>query len=269
MCYIFRHKNIIDYDNPEVVSDRLFKFYPLRDYHMEALRRKELFFANPSVLNDSFDISQQMILPFPRFMKRVGWNSEMNSILNTHAICSFIEAKDIKKEWMWTFYANNFEGFAIEFNPDPFLSGVYAPAVLKKVKYLPAPLNLDNDNLTLKVSDETFSISSLDIDRDKYGDRIFHCLHLTKSFFWKEENEWRMIVGNPELNPRFKRNATRTGYFVSVDATAYRRLYIGSRISKDKRGYLIDLAKELHMGTYLVTPRIIKNNWDIDVEPLQ
>ena len=268
MCYIFRNKDIIDYDNPEVVSDRLFKFYPLRDYHMEALRRKELFFANPSVLNDSFDISQRMIQPFPHFMERVGWNSEKNSILNTHAICSFIEAKDVRKEWMWTFYANNFEGFAIEFDPAPFLSGVYAPAVLMKVKYLPLPLNLDNDNLTLKVSDETFSISSLDIDRDKYGDRIFHCLHLTKSVFWSEENEWRMIVGNADLYPKFKRNATRTGYFVSVNERAYLSIFIGSRVPEIKRGYLCEIAKEMKMRVFLVTPKIINKIWAMEVSPL-
>ncbi len=258
----------LNYNIPSKVSGKLLKYYPVRDYHLEAFLKDELFFARPTVLNDSFDVSGKLIEPYPRFKTRIGWNSEKASILSEHGICSFIEAKSVDSERMWSFYADNFDGFAIEFDPQPFLSGKYAPAILKKVKYLQAPLNLDDNCLRITISDDSFRIRDLENDLGKYGDRIFHCLHLTKSCSWKEENEWRMIMGNRAINKAFKRNATRTGYSLTIERSIYKKLYIGYRVSKEKQLILRDIAQEKGMNCYMVEPVIRSRKWTIDIQTL-
>ena len=254
--------NMIDFCRPSKVKQRLFKYYPLTPYHLESFKRHELFFARPSMLNDSFDTSVRMIDPYKSFKERIGWGEGMGQMLDYHGICSFTEGKDVNNEMMWSFYANNFQGYAIEYNPEA-LYDKYAPAVLSKVKYLKKPLNLDNDNLRLKISDEVFSIKQVNQDDPKYCDRLFHCLHLVKSSIWSRENEWRIIMGNRGTNHGFNMNAMKQGYYLNVETKVYRALFVGYRVPNKELECLMDIASGYSINVYMVEPSIMHGKWDI------
>ena len=73
---------VIDFDQGRrLVKKSLFKYYPLRDYHIDAFLNGELFFAKPFALNDCFDTSEKLIGPFERFKEAIGWNERMSSLL--------------------------------------------------------------------------------------------------------------------------------------------------------------------------------------------
>ncbi len=77
----------LNYDKPNTVIGKLLKYYPMRDYHLEAFLRNELFYARPTVLNDSFDVSGIIIESYPRFKTRIGWKKYKESIISEHGIC--------------------------------------------------------------------------------------------------------------------------------------------------------------------------------------
>lgn len=266
MCQCNKDNLFIDFDqNEREIKKKLFKYYPLRDYHIRAFLNKELFFARPSVLNDCFDTTERLIDSFPIFKERVKWTTTNAILLDSHGICSFMEADSVKDSRMWAFYAENFNGFALEFNPSD-LNDRYHPIRLQPVTYLETPLDLDNLNLKLKASDRYFQIK--DITKDEQSlDRLFQCIHLEKDKkVWASENEWRMLIGNiaPErkcLNIKELLN----GYLLPLDNIPYKNIFIGYKISDCNRKVLLDTAMSYGIGAYIVTPKIIDKHWDVDI----
>lgn len=268
MCLEIRSK--VDFDSPKSVQQSLFKYFPNRDYHLEAFRRGELFLAKPKVLNDSFDTTNILIEPYKRFKQLIQWNNMRAEAFENHGICSFNEAPDIKQERMWAFYANNFDGYAIEFNPDEFKKIEYAPLHLLPVKYLNKPLNLDDLNLRIHVNDTDLALSDLERENNRNADYFLKCLHLIKDRkVWKDEHEWRLIKAeqNP-LSVSCQEHVNRTGFILKIGGDAYQSLYIGYRVSSTIRDSLSRIAAKRHMHVFIVTPQIINGRWDMLVKPV-
>lgn len=261
----------INFDNPASVEQSLFKFYPNRDYHLEAFRRGELFLAKPKMLNDGFDTTRALIEPFNFFKQLVKWNDKNAEAFENHGICSFIESPDVKQQRMWALYADSFNGFVIEFNAAAFKNSRYAPIELLPVKYLEKPLNLDDLNLSIHVNGVDVSISELQNEQERNADYIFKCLHLVKNkAVWGDEREWRLIKGN--LNP-FKadlcnEHSNRTGYILQISDDFYKSIYIGERIPPQIRESLTQIAKNRGKSVFIVKPQIIDGKWDMMIEPI-
>lgn len=262
----------VSFDPPgRKVKKRLFKYYPLKEHNISAFLNGELFFARPHMLNDSFDTSAKLIDPFSIFTKFVHWDERKAMLMDRHGICSFIEAKDVKNSRMWSFYADNYNGFALEFVPEE-LSGVkYGNIHLMPVTYLNAPLDLNDLKLVIKKKNETFRIGDITKDFDKNLDRIFECLHLVKEKkVWADENEWRMIIGDIAVdNQLYGIRAHKDGYLLPLKENPYKGLYIGYKVSYSDRCTLFTIAMKKGIPVYSVMPKIINNQWDMEIQPLE
>ncbi len=260
----------VDFDSPKSVEQLLFKYYPNRDYHLEAFRRGELFLAKPKVLNDSFDTTNILIEPYNHFKQLICWNEKKATAFENHGICSFIEAPEIKQERMWAFYANNYDGFAIEYNPNEFNQEKYAPLQLLPVKYLNKPLNLDDLNLRIHINDNDIAIQDLKQESVRNADYFLKCLHLVKNKkVWEDEHEWRLIKAerNPQ-NTSCQEHANKTGFILQIGNGAYKSLYIGYRVSSAIRNSLLRIAELKHMRVFVVAPQILNGRWDILIKPI-
>ncbi|MBQ9660087.1 MAG: DUF2971 domain-containing protein [Bacteroidales bacterium] len=262
----------IDFDQSgRTIKKRLFKYYPLRDYHIEAFFNDQLFFAKPFSFNDAFDTSDKLIEPFNGFREAIKWDDKKSGLLNTHGIVSFIEDDDAKNGRMWSFYAGNFNGFVLQFDSSALSKKEYYPIHLIPVKYLHAPLNLDDFTLRLRINECEFSIQDVvkNVGFDRLLlDRLFHCIHLEKdSNIWEEENEWRMILG--DVTPQHVSiKEHKNGYLLKMTGNSIQALFIGYRVSLKDRQTLLSIAYSKGIECFLATPKIINNQWDIDIVPL-
>ena len=259
MCF----QQIIDFDQRgRRVQNRLFKYYPLKEYHFKAFLDNQLYLASSSILNDRYDTSSVLIESFPHFKQMIGWTQQQGDILDSHGICSFIEAKDVKNARMWSLYADNFNGFALEFAPRRLENRSYAPIHLMPVTYLDKPLDLDNTKIKIKINEDIIRISDIATD-DKLLDRVFQCMHLAKNkSVWQDENEWRMVVGNVRPKCCQKKG---NGYLLPIDSSAYISIYIGDRVAKEYRDALAQVASSKGVNAFIVEPRIINGTWDMFV----
>lgn len=252
-----------------VIKEKLFKYFPLRDYHIKAFLNNHMFLAFPSRLNDCYDTSDLLIDPFPKFKKICGWCPEKAKRLDQHGICSFIEASDVKNGWMWSFYANNYNGFAIEY--DPHLFDEYPPLLLMPIKYLDKALNLDDEQLCFRFhEDEIITIDDFKNGNSKFLDRAFQCLHLEKNRqLWEKENEWRVMLGEIR-SQKIRENLTdhQDGYFLNISKLAYKALFIGYKVQEEYRKILTCIAKNKGMSVCLVTPKLINCQWDMEIKEI-
>lgn len=266
----------IDFGQRErVIKARLFKYYPLREYHCMAFKRNQLFLAFPSKLNDCFDTSELLIDSFPRFKQTFGWTFESAQQLNRHGICSFIEAADVKNGEMWTHYTNNYNGFAIEYDSKMFdKTSDYMPLHFMPVTYLDKALDLDDEKQSFSINkNEIISIREIyegGESNSRNLDRLFQCIHLEKNRrIWEKENEWRIILG--EIRPMCLSRMLiehENGYFLKIKEDAYKSLFIGYKVPEQCQTALVDIAKRKGMKTYLVKPVLNNCQWDMEIKDL-
>lgn len=133
-------------------------------------------------------------------------------------VSSFSE--DNQSLLMWGHYANNHEGFCIEYD----LSVMDENENLKKYLF---PVTYSN---------ERFDITDFYIDNvinknsnDKY--RLIHSV-LYKSEDWKYEKEWRFVISESECPDKM------------VSIPKPKAIYLGSQIKKDHKVQLIKLCKK-------------------------
>lgn len=256
---------LLDFDQHDrKVQLGLYKFYPNKEYHVNAFNDNQVFLAFPSLLNDGFDTSERLIDPFPWFKQQISWNDQRQVLFNKHGICSFIESSDVKMDRMWAFYANNFIGFALEFDPARLNASCPAPLHLMPVLYLEKPLNLDDKEQEVRVNTDTFKFSQIKGD-PKYMDRVFQCLHLEKAKSWSEENEWRLVLAENKAKSIIQHE---DGYFIKIDKLAYRRLFVGWRLPENDKKELVRIARAKNVPVSLVVPRIINGQWDMYLSDL-
>jgi len=149
---------------------KLFKFYSLNEYNVEAIKDSYLYLNNPSEFNDPFDctynlIEEKQIKPLDGFYVPI-----QNNVGNKGICClSTIENNPL----MWPHYTNSYKGFAIRFKPDfkIHLDSGMENHRLMRVIYS------QNPN---KVSEKMPFANSYQL-----GIKLEH---------WSYENEWRLVV---------------------------------------------------------------------------
>lgn len=95
----------------------LYKYYPPKKHNFKAIAQKKIFFCYPSSLNDPNDTSITNIQAFPQFCRGLDVdNQKLKESLDRHAICCFSKGSKADNCHLWTFYASNYEGFAVEYD---------------------------------------------------------------------------------------------------------------------------------------------------------
>lgn len=94
-------------------AEKLFKYYCLNLYNIEAFLNHYFYLSNPSNFNDPFDCNINLIEDVEGLEKLE--TVKRNNIRNI-GIASFSETID--NHLMWAHYTNNYNGFALEFKGD-------------------------------------------------------------------------------------------------------------------------------------------------------
>lgn len=260
-----------------------FKYYSVNKLTLQTLRNNRIFFASPSLLNDSFDTSTKIIEAYPIFCKEIGWSDYGAKNLDKHGIFSMAGGEKPNNRHLWSLYAGNFTGFVIEFRNDILeLFAKHHGLCISAVQYVNAPLNLDNKNSTYSIPerDEGHNYSILDcwrntetiinvsgdesvIARDKALDRLFEYLHLQKdASIWQIEQEARIIIGN---NIPKQAKSIKKGYYMTLPQGCISRIYIGRYMKNAYKKRLKKIADRLMIEMFEAEPKIIKGTWDVEI----
>lgn len=261
-----------------------YKYYSTNKLSFKTLRNNRIFFANPSLLNDSFDTSSKIVEAYPNFCKSIGWTSIGKMNLNQHGIFSMSKGNRPDNRHLWSLYAGNFTGFAIEFRNEILKSFTGQNNLcISSVQYVKRPLDLDNHRSTYSIPEReeghSYNISDCWrfgdtyiqlsdgslclIDKLKAQERLFEYLHLQKdSAIWQMEKEARIIICNSVPS---QAKVLRNGYYMTLPQGCIAKIYIGKYMKGVFKKRLKKIAKRLLAETYEVEPKIIQGNWDVEI----
>ena len=251
----------------------IFKYYSPQDYNFMAFCKNQIFFSRPSNLNDPFDTTKLIVSSYKKFCKDIQWSETGKKNLDKHGICSFSEGERADNRHLWSLYAANYTGYALEFDfeilheklPQTYISPIY----LQKVRYEKEPFNLNNYRNSFSIQEETFTVQDVvSGDIQKAGDRLFLYLHLYKDkSIWQNEKEWRMIIGN--LNKNTHIHKISNGYLLDLLPDTILSLTVGCYMSDDNKRMLKNCAEHKGIPIYEAIPCIEKNKWTVKILELK
>ena len=180
----------------ELKCDRFFKYYALNDNSVDALTKYYVYASHPNQLNDSIDCNSQ-ILNFetatekdlqglyenllPQFVEVYGgeealkkWTSENFKEVSYRHIGIVSLASQNNNAHLWHVYAQDGQGFCVEFDVDKFPFKCYGPNPIQYVEKL----------------------SRFDVDGNVPTALLVQTNVKTKT--WEKEGEWRLLVSNPQ-----------------------------------------------------------------------
>lgn len=260
-----------------------YKYYSTNKLSFKTLRNNRIFFANPSLLNDSFDTAIKMIEAYPFFCNQIHWSDYGAKDLDKHGIFSMAQGDSPNNRHLWSLYAGNFTGFAIEFDSAILESFTnHHDLCISSVQYVAQPLDLNNPQSSYSIPERkepySYYISycwskgdiNIQMANDEYVvtglkalERLFEYLHLQKdSSIWQVEQEVRIIIG--KNIPRQARCLKR-GYYMTLPQGCIAKIYIGKYMNGAFKKRLKKIAKRLLAETYEVEPKIIQGNWDVEI----
>lgn len=179
--------------------EKLYKFYTLSSYSLDALFRHYFYLANPETFNDPFDCNIHLLEGVEG--EEILQSLKRNNFKNV-GVCCLCETLD--NHLMWAHYANNYDGFVIEFKEIQvdISKQDYKQFALSPVIYPKQPPRVP-------------------INKSYSHQYLF----TTKFNHWEYENEWRIVA---DLN-----TDSREMQFVPNTVTG---LYIGHKIPDNNPG---------------------------------
>jgi len=143
---------------------------------------------------------------------------------NKLKISSFSE--DHQSLLMWGHYANNHEGFCIQYD----LSSMDDNENLKKYLF---PVNYNNEHFDIT----DFYIDNVINKKGKDTNRLIHSV-LYKSEDWKYEKEWRFVISESEFGGK------------TVPTPKPKAIYLGSQINEGHKKQFIEVCKKNDIDIY-------------------
>ena len=186
----------------------------------DILNEQRIKASKVSKLNDPFDFQVSFSPGTPSGFVR-GFRSVLDRYNETNALISF--STDIYNVLMWSHYAAEHYGYALELELEPRL--------LTRVNYsLMAP-----EIVYSKEQDQT----------ENYGSVINDVLK-TKSIDWAYEKEWRMIFWDCPNNENIKPGTLKDGtalWFYPLPQGSLKSIFIGLKCKKTKKDIKAQLAQ--------------------------
>ena len=184
-------------DEPKKMPTTFFKYYALTDYSVDALTNMYVYASHPAQLNDPFDCDMKLAKIEDIENAKALWECEFERVeqmfkddeqaffeystdcfsalvFRKQGILSLTEKCDNMK--MWALYAQN-TGFCLEWDIRQF------PFVTKG----PFPIHYVSAEEIKEVSSREFDVQTMVIIQTN-----------VKQECWAEENEWRLLIQNPE-----------------------------------------------------------------------
>jgi hypothetical protein len=221
--YVYDSENklwrIHTYGNPTLLKpEKLFKFYDTNLNNIASLHEGYFWLSNPSDFNDPFDCNINLVEHDNNIDKKLDTKIKRNNILNIGVTC-FTQV--INEPILWAHYANNYQGFAIELNPDTLR------------------INLDKSERKSSLNpvlyfDKFIKVKNTDDFAQEY-------LLTAKSDRWEYEKEWRLLATVDNKKP-FNR-------IVFYEPIAIKAIYIGHRLFDDQLS-VFNLIESIFMNKY-------------------
>ena len=250
----------------------LYKYYPPRVYHFDAVLSGRFFFSKAYTLNDPFDTSFNVVRPFTGFLEKTRVSPQAENIMDSYGTCSFSEEPNNKH--LWALYADSYTGFVVGYDKSKLdnlgdLLTVRCP--LRPVVYRNELFNLDDDSssFSLLVEDgiQTFTLREA-IASDKTMDRLWEYLCLVKEKpIWENEKEWRYFVGQDVLRNDNKQIEKReNGYLLPIPEGAVKEIIVGHNITPENFGRMCEIAVKYKVAKIMVTRPTTRNkNFEVEI----
>lgn len=270
----------------------VYKYYSPTEYNFDALSKGYFFFSKVYKLNDPFDCSFKLIEQSKKFLQHLGFinrEKEASDIMKQYGTCSFSRLKGNKR--MWALYANNYQGFCVEFddkqfdtpriisweNETPIITenktnkedSPYHYMIKGDIGYVQKELDFDdfaicgyrellNDDSIIE-----YPIGSC-LHDDKMKDILFVRLCFTKEkHSWESEEEFRLLVGNYiDFMPTSLKKITDAGYKILFHKSIVSSITIGHNFSISNLKFLIDMIEQYpDTPIYITVPGKV---WNIE-----
>ena len=176
------------------IPKKLIKFYSLKSDEksnktkLKTLREDKIWFSSADQFNDPYEIKCMYIderaLSEHGFPKNItgAYQSLFDRIRHSVYIASFSE-NSIDSLPMWAYYANNSEGFCVEYD-------VLSPKAVYKVSYEPKRIPLAS---LISHHFDIFTKADLDEKELEFYEAVFIQQFFLKHSSWAHEKEYRMI----------------------------------------------------------------------------
>lgn len=270
----------------------VYKYYSPTEYNFDALSKGYFFFSKVSKLNDPFDCSFKLIEQSKKFLQHLGFinrEKEASDIMKQYGTCSFSRLKGNKR--MWALYANNYQGFCVEFDDKQFDT----PRIISWENEIPiitenktnkedSPYHymikgdigyvqkeLDFDDFAICGYRELLNDDSIIeypigacLHDDKMKDILFARLCFTKEkHSWESEEEFRLLVGNYiDFMPESFKITTDAGYKILFHKSIVSSITIGHNFSISNLKLLIDMIEQYpNAQLYITVPSKV---WNIE-----
>ena len=225
------------------------KYCAPKDHYFETLCRNQINLSHPRYLNDEYELADYLIEPYTDFCEAINWNADLKAIFDDQAIGSFTNSDN---DTLWERYADNYQGFAVEYNKDILTEGLVNqyvhPYYLQDVKYMDDRLNLDDFGIEFTIQEQTYTIQKC-IEKKREGDYklldgLFCYLRLIKERnLWQGEDESRIIIGNRDLNRSKYLLPNQYGYTLDLPPGTIKAIFIGENMSRHDRVRLLCIAR--------------------------
>ncbi len=207
-------------------AENLFKFYDTNLNNVAALHENYFWLSKPSDFNDPFDCNVNLIEHENH--KELFYDETKPNAIDGIGITCFTE--EINELLLWAHYANNYRGFALEFNTETMRVNMNG-----KKKYSLNPALYFDEFISVK-------------NTDKFA---MEYLLTAKSERWKYEKEWRLISTIDETKPYDR--------IIFYEPIAVKALYIGYRLFDEQQSVFnfiesIFLKKYPNKPIYIVYP---------------
>lgn len=221
---------------------KYFKFYKGKKYNIDAVKNFKFFASLPMFFNDPFEGLMQVTSP--EMQARV--NEIRNRTCTRRAVVclSHAESDDLIKEniQMWSHYANNHQGFCVEYN-DNILDGL---TELKDEKKQWKLHDTENIYMNVEYTNDLFPVSDIGYP-DDFVAALGH-----KETNWKREQETRLVYRFPYGKDERNISKNRDGAYISIakKEKAMNAIYLGACASLKKYSPLIAFAERYSIPCY-------------------
>ena len=272
----------------------VYKYYSPTEYNFDALIKGYFFFSKVSKLNDPFDCSFKLIEQSKKFLQHsslINKEKEASDIMKQYGTCSFSRLNGNKR--MWALYANNYQGFCVEFddkqfdtpriisweNETPIITenktnkedSPYHYMIKGDIGYVQRELNFDDFTICgyserLNVGDTSIIEHSIGecLRDNKMRDILFARICFTKEkHSWESEEEFRLLVGNYiDFMPTSFKITTDAGYKILFHKSIVSSITIGHNFNISNLKCLIDMIEQYpNAPLYITVPGKV---WNIE-----
>lgn len=254
------------------MGESIFKYFRGDEYSLKGLKERSLWFSRPPYFNDPFDCSMEHLITRDSPLSDKG-KEFIKQNTRKFGVCCFSE--DPLSHHLWSFYANGYQGFCVEYDLKIVRSfcseRFFAKCDLMKCDYRVNPLDLNepidwifHDNGSV----ESYGLHKI-LSETRDTDKLFEMLLLQKNaHIWKNEKEWRIILsGRAIKNGADRFDFDGKGYNIPLPENAIKSILLGSKMGPLDRDKIKTINQDVYSGRLEIHEiELDHNSWGLKLK---